>query len=58
MKCLKFGLLLRCHLVLGDDDEVHVAVRVGVADGERSLEVRATEAVAKYALGSDHKLDE
>ena len=58
MKCLKFGLLLRRHVVLGDDDEVHVAVDVGVADGERSLEVSAAEAVAENLLGPGHKLDQ
>ena len=58
VKCLKFGLLLRRHVLVGDDDEVHVAIGVGVADGERALQVSAAEAVAENLRGPDHKLDQ
>jgi hypothetical protein len=53
---LQLGLPLRLYVVFGDDDEVHVAVDVGVADGERSLEVRPAEVVAKYRLDPGHQL--
>jgi hypothetical protein len=56
VKGLKLGSLLRGHLVLRDHDEVHVAVGVGVADGERALEIRAAEAVAENLLDPGHEL--
>ena len=55
MKC---SLLLWRYLVLGDDDEVHVAVGVGVAAGERSLEIRAAEGVAENILRAGNELDQ
>jgi hypothetical protein len=53
---LKLGSLCRRHVVLGDDDEVHVAVGVGIADGERSLEIRAAETVAESFPYPGHEL--
>jgi hypothetical protein len=55
---LKFGLLLRGDVVFRDDDEVHVAVRVCVAEGERALEVGTVEGVAEHLTGPAHKLNQ
>jgi hypothetical protein len=58
VKCPELRLLLRRHVVLCDDNEIHVAVGIGVADGEGALEVRAAEAVTESRFGPDHELDE
>jgi hypothetical protein len=50
VKFLKLGFLLRRELVLGDDDEVDVAVGVRVADRERPLEVGTAQVVGQNSV--------
>src|SRR4051794_5778013 len=55
---LEGGSLLWRHLAGGHDDEVDVAVLVRIADGERSLQVRADEVPAEHRSGSVDELGE
>jgi hypothetical protein len=58
VQLVKGSLLALGQLMLRDDDEVHVAVLVGVADCERSLQVRATEVVSERGSYVRHELGE
>jgi hypothetical protein len=55
---LETDCLVGRDLAMHDDEEVNVAVLIGIPDGERALEVRAAEILTDYVARARHQLSE